>query len=174
MSDVQLIYASRKFRVERVGSRDRDGVTRNYDRIFHPGAAVILPLLDDGRVLLIRNYRFTLERHLLELPAGTLDPMEAPIDCARRELTEETGYASRDMRPLLSFYSTPGCCTEQMHVFVATGLTPGPSSPEPGESIDPAPLALDVAIAAIGDGRIVDGKTIASLLFYERFRRAAG
>lgn len=174
MGDVELIYTSRKFRVERVGALDRDGVTRRYDRIYHPGAAVILPFLDDGRVLLIRNYRFTLDRHLLELPAGTLDPPEAPLECARRELAEETGYTAGELKPLIAFYSTPGCCTEQMHVFTARGLVAGASALELGETIELAPMSWDEALAAVDDGRIIDAKTIVSLLYYDRVSRRMG
>lgn len=83
---------------------DRDGENRRYDRIVLPGAAVALPLLDDGRVVLISNYRFAVGQTLLELPAGMLDGSEPPIECAERELREETGYRAGKLEPLLSFF----------------------------------------------------------------------
>lgn len=142
---------------------------RATDIVVHPGAAVILPILDDGRIVMIRNHRITIERELLELPAGTLDPPEPPLECARRELAEETGYTAARLDPLVSFYATPGFCTEQMHAFAATGLTPGAPRHEPGERIRVTPMALEAAIAAVGDGRICDAKTMVTLLYYDRF-----
>ena len=111
---------------------------------------------------------------LLELPAGTLDPPESPLECARRELAEETGYRAGRLAPLLSFYSTPGICDEQMHVFTAHDLTSGPPAPEAGEQIRVVSMTTDEALAAIGDQRIVDGKPIAALLYYNQFVRENG
>lgn len=169
----RIVYEGRKFRVEQVGVRATDGVEHQYDLVVHPGAAVVLPILDDGRVLLISNYRFAVDRDLLELPAGTIDEPEPPIECARRELAEETGYRAAAMSPLVSFYSSPGICNEILHAFVATGLTAGETALEPGERIKPAVMELDEALRAIGEGRITDGKTIVTLLYYDRFARSA-
>lgn len=173
----QVLLESRKFRVERLQLTGHDGVSRPHDLIVHPGAAVILPCLDDGQLLFIRNYRFAVQRELLELPAGTLDAPggkpEAPIDCARRELTEETGYVAAHVRPLISFYSTPGICNEAMHAFLATGLTPGPTRLEPDEHIRPQPLTLDEALAAARDGGIQDAKSLVTLLYFDRFVRGS-
>ncbi|GAG48053.1 unnamed protein product, partial [marine sediment metagenome] len=145
-----------------------------YDLLVHPGAAVVLPLLADGQVLLIRNYRFAVDQELLELPAGTLDPPEPPEECARRELAEETGYRAGKLEPLVSFYSTPGMCNEQMHAFVASELVLGETELEPGERIENVPMEYAEALRAIGDGRITDGKTILTLLYYDRFVREQG
>ena len=165
------LLQARKYRVERLHTQAPSG-PHDYDIIIHPGAAVILPVLDDGRIVLIRNERISVERELLELPAGTLDAGEQPQDCARRELTEETGYVAAEMEHLLSFYSSPGFCTELLHTFVARGLRPGPQNTEVGETIQLAPLPHDDVLAAIRDGRICDAKTIVSLLYYEQFQRA--
>ncbi len=172
MSDPDLVFRGRKFRVERRAVPDRDGRERLYDLVVHPGAAVVLPILDDGRVLLTRNYRFAVDRELLELPAGTLEPPEPPIDCARRELAEETGYRAARVEPLLTFYSTPGICNEHMHAFVATGLSPGPTALEPGERIAAAPMTWPETLAAIRNGRIVDAKTLVTLLYYDAFAQS--
>lgn len=169
----QTIFTGKRFRVER-RAVDVAGVPHLYDIIVHPGAAVILPILDDGRVLLIHNYRVAVGQELLELPAGTLDNGEPPAACAARELAEETGYRAGRLVPLVSFYSTPGILNERMHVFVATQLTPGPTAHEAGEQIRLAPLTHAEALAAIRAGRITDGKTILALLYYDRFGDGAG
>jgi len=169
VAEPEIVYEGRKFRVEQHDVRDRDGRDRRYDLMVHPGAAVVVPILDDGRVLLISNYRFAVGQTLLELPAGTLDLPEPAIECARRELAEETGYRAGRLEPLLSFYSTPGVCTEHMHAFLATELVLGETALEPGERIENTPMKLDEALRAIGDGRITDAKTIVTLLYYERY-----
>ncbi|MBU0637429.1 MAG: NUDIX hydrolase [Planctomycetes bacterium] len=151
-----------------------DGQTRPYEYVVHDGAGVILPILDDGRVVLIRNHRVAVAQDLLELPAGCVEPPESPLECARRELAEETGYQAGRLEPLLSFYSTPGMCSELMHVFLATELKPGPTRLEPGEDILVEPMEYADALHAISAGRIIDAKTIVALLYYERFGRREG
>jgi len=173
LSKVTTIFTGRKFHVER-RAFEADGTPHVFEVIVHPGAAVILPVLDDGRLLLIHNYRVAVGQELLELPAGTLDEGEPPAACAARELAEETGYRAGRLEPLVSFYSTPGILTERMHVFLATQLTPGPTAREAGEHIRLAPLTHAEALQAIRDARICDGKTIAALLYYDRFIRDLG
>lgn len=164
-------YRSRKFDVIRV-TRTPHGASQEHEVVAHPGAAVILPFLDDGRIVMIRNWRIAADRELLELPAGTLDPGESPADCARRELQEETGYAARTIEPLLHFYPSPGICTEVLHVFVARSLTPGSQHLDPSERITPVLMSMAQALEEIAARRIIDAKTIATLLFFERFGTA--
>jgi len=164
-----IVYEGRKLRVEQHDVRGRDGKEHRYDLVVHPGAAVVLPILDDTRVLLIRNYRFAVGQELLELPAGTLDPPEPALECARRELAEETGYQAGKLEPLVSFYSTPGFCTEHLYAFLATELIEGKRALDPGERIHNTPMEYEEALRAIGDGRITDAKTIATLLYYDRY-----
>jgi ADP-ribose pyrophosphatase len=167
----QIIFTARRFTVEQHDVPGRDGRNHRYDRIVLPGAAVALPILDDGRVILISNYRFAVGRTLLELPAGMLDNGEPAIECARRELCEETGYRAGKLESLLSFFSTPGMCNEQLHAFLATELVLGETAREPGEDIENTPMKVDEALEAIGDGRINDAKTIVTLLYYDRYVR---
>jgi len=170
----ETVFTGKNFRVARRTAGTGAESPRDYEVVVHPGAAVILPVLDDGRVLLIHNHRVAVGQELLELPAGTLDDGEAPAACAVRELAEETGYRAGRLRPLTSFFTSPGILTERIHAFLATELTPGATAHEAGEQIRPAPLTLAEALQAIRDGRICDAKTILTLLYYERFVRNGG
>jgi ADP-ribose pyrophosphatase len=169
LSDSEQILQSRKFRITRQMVDVGSGQMRQYDIIRHDGAAVILPLLDDGKIVFERNFRLAVEKTLLELPAGTIDPPEEPITCAGRELAEETGYRAGSLTPLCSFASTPGICDEMMHAFVARDLTPGEPNREPGEQIELTTLSLDEALQGIENGAIIDAKTIVTILYYSRF-----
>lgn len=170
MSDDELLLESARFRVVRRSRRSADGREYTKDAILHPGAVAVVPILDSGQVCLIRNYRLAVERALIEVPAGTLEVGEPPEATARRELAEETGYVAGELRHLTTFYMSPGILNERMHVFVATGLRPGPAKRELGEEIDNLLVAWEEALTMIRDGRIEDGKTIAALLFYDKLR----
>ena len=133
----------------------------------HPGGGVVVPLLDDGSVILVKQFRYPIQRSIYELPAGKLNPGEDPAVCARRELEEETGYSTSSLVKLTAIYSTPGFCNEVLHIYLATGLkkTAGGQQLEEGESsltIEVVPF--DRALAMIDRGEIVDGKTICGLL----------
>lgn len=169
----QVVFTGKKVRLELHHLKTDDGTRHVREICVHPGAVVILPILPDGRVLLIRNLRYTVGEYLLELPAGTLEPGEAPMNCAGRELIEETGYLARRLKPLASFYASPGILTEKMHTFVATDLVPQAGEKDEGEEIEPQPMTWDEAMDAIRAGQIVDSKTIATLLYYDRFERQA-
>jgi ADP-ribose pyrophosphatase len=170
VDEVRTVFEGYRFRVER-RRFVRDGRTHEHDIAVHPGAAVILPVLSDGRIVLIHNYRVAVGQELIELPAGTLEPGEPPEECAARELAEETGYRAGRLVPLVSFYSTPGILTERMNTFLATELTPGPTAHESGEHIRVTSLSLPETLDAIRAARIVDAKTILTLLYYDRFVR---
>lgn len=159
-------YEGVRFAVDRVVHDGRDR-----DIVRHPGAAVIVPIVGEDQICLIRNYRVAVEQTLIELPAGTLEPNEPPEVTAARELTEETGYSAQSVELLVQFYPSPGIMDERMFVYLATGLVEGSPEREAGEEIENLVVSLPEALAMIGDGRIKDGKTIAGLLYYDRFRR---
>jgi ADP-ribose pyrophosphatase len=135
------------------------------ETIKHPGAVVIVPLRKDGQLVLVRQYRRAVERTLLELPAGTLEPGEPRLSCAKRELMEETGWRATQWERLGQFYAAPGFISEQMTVYLAQGLTQHQASPEPDEMVTPVYLTLSQAFARIRRGTICDAKTIIGILF---------
>ncbi len=163
-----LLIAS-KFMVEEVPVPTRSGGTKQREVVVHPGSVVILPILADGRVLLIENPRFAVGATLLELPAGTLAPGEDPRACAERELLEETGYRAHALEPLLDFYPAPGFCSERMFCFLATGLEQRVPSREETELMENVALSVEELELHIRDRRVVDAKTIAAFLFWRRF-----
>jgi ADP-ribose pyrophosphatase len=165
----QVVYDGSRIRLELHRLEDEDGRRIKKEVVAHPGAVVILPFLDDRTILLIRNRRYTVNAVLIELPAGTLEKNEDPINCAGRELLEETGYLAGRLAPLQSFYASPGILTEKLHAFAAYDLEPRSSALEEAEEITLLPTPMDEAIEMIRTGEIVDGKTIATLLMYERF-----
>lgn len=133
----------------------------------HPGAVTVLPLLEDGRVCLVRNYRVAVDQTLIELPAGVVEPGEDPAETARRELAEETGYRAAVIELLAVFYMSPGILDEKMYLYLATSLRPGATALEPGEDIQPLLTTWEEALEMARDGRIQDAKTLTGLLFYE-------
>jgi ADP-ribose pyrophosphatase len=128
------------------------------------GSVAALPVLDDGRIVLVRQYRYAVDALVWELPAGRRDPGETPQVGARRELEEEAGLRAGALEPLLVFWTTPGFCDEVMHLFRATALTKVPPRPEADERIEPATFTLDEAMAMVRRGEIREGKTLVALL----------
>ena len=171
---MESLLKCRKFEDLRRSVRTADGQELMYEIIHHPGAVVILPMLTDKRCVMIRNFRPAVERELWELPAGTLDgPDEQPAAAARRELEEETGYRAGRLTPLCEFYSSPGILDELLRAYVATDLTKTKQDLEPTEQIRVEPVDFADALVMIRDGRIVDGKTIVTLLRWDMQRRAS-
>jgi len=173
MQDEELLLSAKVFRVVAGVEIGADGRRHARQIIRHPGAAVVLPVLEDGRVVLIRNYRIAVEQTLVELPAGTLDPGEEPVETARRELAEETGYRARRMELLAELYSSPGILDERMHLFLATGLAPGEPDLQGGEQIEPLVVPWREAMEMVRSGAIRDAKTLVGLLYYDAFVRPA-
>ncbi len=135
------------------------------ETIRHPGAVVIVPILDPHRLVMVRQYRRAVGRQLLELPAGTLEPGEPRLACAKRELQEETGWKAKRWIRLGQFYAAPGFISEQLTIFLAAGLTKTKANPEPDEMVYPVIVSLDKALRQIESGTICDGKTIIGILF---------
>ncbi|MFW6059574.1 MAG: NUDIX hydrolase [Phycisphaeraceae bacterium] len=167
----ERVLAGVRFDVYALELARRGGGSSRREVVVPADAVVVVPMLDDGRVALIRNERFAVGRSLLELPAGTLEEGEEPAACAARELTEETGYVAARVEALTSFYTSPGFCTERMHAYVATGLRFEGQSLDETERIEVEPMALDAALRAVREGEVEDAKTIAALLFYAQFER---
>ena len=169
-AEPEVLYVARRFRVVRRIQQTADGVAHEREIVEHPGAVVILPIVGADRVCLIRNYRVAVDETRWELPAGTLDHDEPPPETARRELIEETGYRAGAIEKFGELWMSPGILNERMHMFVATGLTAGPTALEAGEEIETVVVAWDEALAMIDRGEIRDAKTVAGLLAYDRIR----
>ena len=153
-----------------------DGSTGELDMIRHSGAAAVVPVLSpdsaDPEILLIRQYRYAAGGEIWEIPAGRLDPGEAPEACARRELLEETGATAERFERLTTIYTTPGFCDERIHLFAAYGLRVDAAATqrERDEFMEVVPRALSGILGMIKDGQIVDAKTICAVLYFAGFR----
>ncbi len=153
-----------------------DGSTGQLEMIRHPGAAAVVPMLDDPaapdpRVLLIRQFRHAADGIIWEVPAGRLDAGESPEACARRELAEETGMRAGRLERLTTIYTTPGFTDERIHLFLAGGLEEGDHRREADEFMELRPTPWSEAMRLIERGEIMDGKTLVSLLYVQAFRR---
>ena len=144
-----------------------DGRHGDFEIIRHPGGAAVLPLLPDGRLLLIRQFRPAAGGMVVEIPAGRLEPGEAPAACAARELEEEAGWRAGRLDKLGETFSAIGFCDERLHLFLGRDLTPVPAAPEADEFIEPLPVTLDGALALLAGGTLVDAKTQLALLLYQ-------
>ena len=170
--DRQLIYAGKKVKLEIHHLEDNTSGARHVrEVVVHPGAVCVLPFLDDDRILLIRNYRYAVAQYLMELPAGTLEKNEDPINCAGRELLEETGYLAGRLKSIGNFYTSPGILSEKMYAYAAYDLEEQTAALEEGEEIEVEPTGYNDALRMIQKGEIHDGKTIATLLMYDRWMR---
>lgn len=140
-----------------------NGATVELEVIRHPGAAAIVPMKDDGTVILIRQFRHAAGGFIYEIPAGKLHPGEDPRDCAARELEEEIGYRAASFELLTSIFTAPGFADEVIHLYKGTGLTKGRQKLDHDEVLNVVELPIEKAIAQIQDGTIRDGKTIVGL-----------
>jgi len=160
----QTVFDGHLLRVRVDTVRTPDGHEATREVVEHPGAAAVVPILDDGRALLVRQFRQPAGKVLLEIPAGCLHPGESPEACAERELGEEVGRRPRRLTHLTTCFLTPGYSDEQIHIYLATGLEPVEARPDQGEVLEPAAIALDDVPALIAQGQIQDSKTIVGLL----------
>ncbi len=162
------VYKSKIFTVTEERAAASDGFEIERAIVQHSGAAVMLALNEARRILLVRQYRLPARKRLWELPAGRIDPGESPLQAARRELKEETGYRAAKWKKLISFYPTPGYCAEKMTVYLATQLTEGEPEPAGDERIETRWLSSKKVDEMIKKGQIIDAKTIAGYLFWRR------
>lgn len=165
----RVLFQGPKFNFEEVSLPTPGGKTLQRQVVRHPGAVVILPILEEPghapRIVMIRNVRVALERPLLELPAGTIERGEPPALCASRELIEETGYESATLEPIGRFYTTPGLTDELMHAYVARGLKLVGQDLEDDESITVCPMGVQEVLSLIDRGELVDGKSVLSIMW---------
>lgn len=141
-----------------------NGQTTKREIVEHRGAVAIVPLDDEGNVILVRQFRKPIERYVLEIPAGTRDPGEAVELCLHRELREETGLTAGHVERLVGYYSAVGFCTEFIEVFLATNLRRGQAGPDEDEFVEVQAVPAQEALAMVARGEIVDAKTIVGLL----------
>lgn len=167
----QVLLTTSRFRVvEHVLTFTEQHAEVRRQVVEHPGAVVILPLVEGDQICLIRNYRIAVGKTLVELPAGTLEPDEPPQQTAVRELQEETGYMAAHWRELPAFFMSPGILNERMHLYVAEGLTAGPTAREAGEQIENLLVPWSQAVAMAKRGEIEDAKSLVGILLWDRLR----
>ena len=164
------VYLGGFLDVRRDEVRLPDGSTAAREYIVHPGAVMIVPLLDDGRLVVERQYRYPLGRAMLEFPAGKLEAGEPPFTCAVRELTEETGYRAREWARAGIMHNAIAYSTEGIEVWFARGLTPGAQQLDAGEFVDVAIATEDELNALAASGALTDAKTLVGLLWLARWR----
>lgn len=162
----ERVYSGRvvRLRVDRVRLEPGGRLARR-EVVEHPGAVALVPLTADGQVVLVRQYRYAAGRELLEIPAGTLEPGEDPETCARRELEEETGRRARSLEHLASVFTSPGFCSEQIHIYLARleDKPGGEPHPDEDERLLIESMPLEEALAWALGGRLTDAKSIVGL-----------
>ena len=165
----QMVYEGKVFGIRRDEVIEPSGVRTTREMITHPGSVVVLPVLPDGRVLLIQQYRYAARQYLWELVAGRMDHGETPIEGAARELKEETGYTAKKLKIFLEFFPTPGFLEEKMYLLLAKGLTPGKAEPEEDEKIVTRAYTHKQLDEMLRKKNLRDAKTIAGVLYYLRY-----
>lgn len=168
-----VVYQGAVFGVRRDEVLEPGGLRAKREVITHPGSVVVLPVLDDGRVVLIRQYRHAARQYLWELVAGRMDPGETPKRAAARELLEETGYRAKRFSVFLDVFPTPGFLEERMFILLAEGLTAGKAQPEEDEKIEARAYSLKELKQMIHKGKLRDAKSVAGILYYVTFLRKA-
>jgi len=168
----EKIYSGRIFDLAHYSIRLPDGNVAQRDVIEHGGAAVIVAVAADGRLVMVRQHRIGSNAMTLELPAGKLDPGEDPAKCALRELAEETGYIAAKISPLPVLFPIAAYCTEKYYMFLAEDLTLGEPNPDDGEFVETELYSISDLLDMIKRGEIIDMKTVAMVLYYATFRKS--
>jgi ADP-ribose pyrophosphatase len=164
-----IVYEGPVFGIRRDEVIEPSCVRTTREVITHPGSVVVLPVLPDGRIVLIQQYRYAARQYLWELVAGRIDPGETPKKAAARELIEETGFRAKRFRVFLDVFPTPGFLEERMFILLAEGLTAGEAEPEEDEKIISRAYSRKQLEEMIRGGKLRDAKSIAGILFYFRF-----
>jgi len=167
----EMVFQGKVFGVRRDEVLEPGGLHVTREVIAHPGSVVVLPVFADGRILMIRQYRYATRQYLWELVAGRIDEGESVKKAAARELKEETGYSAKRFSEFLDVFPTPGFLEERMHILLAEGLTPGAAEPEADEKIISHAYTLNELKRMIQSGQLRDGKSIAGVLYYFTFLR---
>ena len=167
----EMVYQGRVFGLRRDEVEEPSGLRTKREVITHPGSVVVLPVLPDGKIVMIRQYRHATRQYLWELVAGRKEPEETPKQGAARELLEETGYRAKRFKVFLDVFPTPGFLEERMYLLLAEGLTAGEAQPEEDEKIEVRAYKLKELKQMIKNGRLRDAKSIAGILYYLTFLR---
>ncbi|MBI3043512.1 MAG: NUDIX hydrolase [Betaproteobacteria bacterium] len=167
----KTVYRGRLLHVLEDEVRLSDGRSTHREYIRHPGAVAMVPFVDAGTVVLVRQFRYPLGRHFYEIPAGKIDHGEAPLQTAQRELREECGYEAAEWRHLATTHPCIGYSDERIELYLSRRLTHVGHAPDDGELLEVVPVRLDEALRWVRDGTITDVKTIVGLLWAERFCR---
>jgi ADP-ribose pyrophosphatase len=165
----RIVFKGKVFSVRRDEIIEPSGVQATRDMIAHPGSVVVMPIQDDGKIVVIRQYRYAARQYLWELVAGRIDAGENPKQAAKRELIEETGLRAKNLRVFLEFWPSPGFLEEKMFVLLAEGVTQGVAEPEEDERIEAKAFTRAEIEKMLQNGEFHDGKSISSLLYYLRF-----
>ena len=167
----ETVFRGRLLHVKKDTVRLPDGKVSTREYITHPGAVVVIPVFDNGDLLLERQHRYPLRRDFIEFPAGKLDPGEDPLDCARRELREETGYVARTFDYLTTVHPCIGYSDERLIFFLARGLAHEGHDPDDDEFLEVLRVSRADALAMLDDGRISEAKTVIGLMWLSRLER---
>ncbi len=168
----QRVFSGRLLEIDLVDLKLPNGARTQLEIIRHPGASAVVPLRENGDVVMIRQYREAADGYILEVPAGKLDPGEGPESCATREVAEEVGLHAGRLHPLGFIHTTPGFTDEKIWLYAATELSPTPQALEEDEIIEVLEMPLADALGRISSGEITDSKTICALLRVDQERRA--
>lgn len=166
--DGDIAYEGHFLKVQRDTVRLPDGKTSKREYIRHPGAVVILPVFDDGSILLERQFRYPLNHVFIEYPAGKIDPNEDPLECAKRELQEETGYTAHDWRFVCTIHNAIAYSDEHLDIFLARGLTAGESKLDEGEFLETFKATMPEMLGWIREGKVTDVKTVIGTFWLEK------
>lgn len=163
----QVVYKGKVFNIEKDVITLPDGRETTRETVIHGGAAAMIPIDNEGKIIFVRQYRHSAKREVLEIPAGTIEQGEDPYDCAIREIEEETSYKAGKMTPLLKMYSAIGFCSEVIHIYIAEDLVKGEFHMDEDEFITTERYTLDESISLIEKGEICDSKTISAIFAYK-------